>query len=214
MLPVGRARGSAAVSGRASAGASARASSSPSEATSQPTKPRVKAQPSAAAPRSTRRGAVERGMGDGRGEGKGGGSNVAPPVRVRGARHFAPFQGSPEPRSPARASGRPPDFSPPQGARGVDRYPRCCDTRRPGTRPAPSPRLATSTPMRLLALPCAFAALLAPQAAHAQLPGVFESLFQQVNSIVFYTQVGAFTDTAEFEEIGRASRRIGAQTSV
>ncbi|HLT48556.1 MAG TPA: hypothetical protein VK002_15085 [Rubricoccaceae bacterium] len=53
--------------------------------------------------------------------------------------------------------------------------------------------------MRLLALPCAFAALLAPQAAHAQLPGVFESLFQQVNSIVFYTQVGAFTDNAEFE---------------
>jgi hypothetical protein len=41
--------------------------------------------------------------------------------------------------------------------------------------------------------------LLAAPAAQAQLPGVFESLFQNVNSIVFYSQVGALTDNSEIE---------------
>ena len=50
----------------------------------------------------------------------------------------------------------------------------------------------------LLVLSAAGGLLTAP-AAHAQLPGAFESLFQQVNSIVFYGQVGAFTDNAVFE---------------
>jgi hypothetical protein len=33
----------------------------------------------------------------------------------------------------------------------------------------------------------------------AQLPGVFEGLFEQVNSIVFYTQVGALSDNSAVE---------------
>jgi hypothetical protein len=41
--------------------------------------------------------------------------------------------------------------------------------------------------------------LLVPHAAHAQLPGVFESLFQNVNSIVFYSQTGALTDNSAIE---------------
>ena len=41
--------------------------------------------------------------------------------------------------------------------------------------------------------------LLAPLSAQAQLPGVFEGLFEQVNSIVFYTQVGALSDNSAVE---------------
>lgn len=53
--------------------------------------------------------------------------------------------------------------------------------------------------MQPLARLLAFAALVLPATAHAQLPGVFEGLFNNVNSIVFYTQVGAFTDNSEVE---------------
>ena len=41
--------------------------------------------------------------------------------------------------------------------------------------------------------------LLAPPQAKAQLPGVFEGLFEQVNSIVFYSQVGALSDNSAVE---------------
>lgn len=43
------------------------------------------------------------------------------------------------------------------------------------------------------------ALLLLPLPARAQLPGVFESLFDQVNSLAFYTQVGALTDNTAVE---------------
>ena len=41
--------------------------------------------------------------------------------------------------------------------------------------------------------------LVLPLPARAQLPGVFEGLFDNVNSIVFYTQVGALTDNSDIE---------------
>ena len=51
------------------------------------------------------------------------------------------------------------------------------------------------SPIRLF--PLVF--LLAPLSVQAQLPGVFEGLFEQVNSIVFYTQVGALSDNSAVE---------------
>ena len=51
------------------------------------------------------------------------------------------------------------------------------------------------SPIRLFTL----VLLLAPLSVQAQLPGVFEGLFEQVNSIVFYRHVGALPDNTAVE---------------
>jgi len=51
------------------------------------------------------------------------------------------------------------------------------------------------SPIRLFVL----VFLLAPLSVQAQLPGVFEGLFEQVNSIVFFTQIGTVSGSSAVE---------------